>query len=67
LKQFDQIARGVRNQDLLAARTAHNVAAEGNLGGAKPVDLSCEVIHDEVDPIPTSGCRHSAVWLRLGT
>jgi len=42
LEQFDQIPRGIVEQDLRAARPGHDVTAKTPSGGAEAVDLGRE-------------------------
>jgi hypothetical protein len=39
LEQLDQIAGRIGDEDLLAARSTHDVATERYVGGAEAVDL----------------------------
>jgi hypothetical protein len=54
LKQLDEIAGRILQQDLRSARPRHDVIAELDAGGAQPRDLAREVVHDEVNAIPAA-------------
>jgi hypothetical protein len=57
LEQLDQVAGGVGEQDLSPSRAADRVRAEGESGSAKSVDLSVEIIDDEVDAVAAGDGR----------
>ena len=50
-EEFDQVARGVGEQDLMPAGAGDHVAVEGQSGAAQPVDLGVQVVHDQVDAV----------------
>ena len=56
-EQFDRVAGGVFQEDLLTARAGDDVVAERDAGGAQPGDLGGEVGHDEVDAVPAARDR----------
>src|SRR5262249_57171552 len=64
LKQLDEIAGGVLQQDLRSARPAHDVVAELDAGGAQPGDLGRNIIHDEMNAVPPAGTGAIAIWHR---
>jgi len=53
LEELDRVARGVLEQDLLAARPADDVVAEGQARGPQPLDVGRDVLDDEVDAVPS--------------
>jgi hypothetical protein len=55
LEQLDGVAGGILEQDLLAARPANDVVAEGEARGPQPLDISRDVVNDEVDAVPAAG------------
>jgi hypothetical protein len=65
LEEFDNIARGVLEQDLLAARTRDDVVAKRNTGGPKPGNLGIDVVDDKMKAAPSAGSRLGPV--RLGS
>src|SRR5262249_40427346 len=61
LKQLDEIAGGVLQQDLRSARPAHDVVAELDAGGAQPGDLGRNIVHDEMNAVPPPRTRANAI------
>jgi pimeloyl-ACP methyl ester carboxylesterase len=61
LEQLDRVAGRVIEQDLLAARSGDDVVAEGEPGGAQPLDLGFDVVDDEVNAVPATGAGLTAV------
>lgn len=51
LEQIDQIADGVREQNLATTRAADHIAAKGDTGVTQSGDLGVEVADDEVDTV----------------
>src|SRR4051812_18812756 len=58
LEKLDRVAGGIVDQYLLAARSADDVVAEAQAGGAQPLHLASDVLDDEMDPVPAPrrGC-----------
>src|SRR4051812_4717479 len=51
LKELDRVAGRILEQDLLAARSGHDVVAERHARGAQAFDLGSDVVDDEVDAV----------------
>jgi hypothetical protein len=64
LKQLDEIAGGILQQDLRSARAAHDIVAELDAGGAQPRDLGRNIIDDEMNAVPSAGTGASAIGHR---
>src|SRR5262249_15866191 len=64
LKQLDEIAGGVLQQDLRSAWPGHDVVAELDAGGAQPRDLGRNIIHDEMNAVPAAGTGAIAIGHR---
>src|SRR3954447_18528300 len=64
LEELDRVAGGVLEQDLPAARPADDVVAERQAGRPQPIDLGPDVLDDEMDAVPASRLRRSAIGHR---
>ena len=54
LKQLDEIARGVFQQDLRSSRPGYDVVAKLHAGGTQPRNLGRKILLDEVNAIPAA-------------
>src|SRR5918996_4388453 len=61
LEQLDEVAGWILDEDLRPARTGHDIVAEANAFGSQTIDLTGEVVGDEVDAVPPTGPRLGAV------
>jgi hypothetical protein len=68
LKQLDEIARRILQQDLRSARSSYDIVAELDVGGAQPRDLGRNVLHDEARRISrfTNSSTKSGSWRKCG-
>jgi hypothetical protein len=57
LKQLDQIAGRIDQQDLRAAGPGHDIVAELHADGAQPRHLAGKIVHDQVNAIPAARGR----------
>src|SRR5262245_14426505 len=57
LKQFDQIAGWILDENLGAAGPGHHIVAELDTGAAQPVDLRRQVLDDQMDAVPAARAR----------
>src|SRR5437016_6847403 len=57
LEEFDDVAGGVLEQDLLAAGSFENVVAELSTSVTEAGDVGFNVVDDEVDAVPAAGSR----------
>src|SRR5262249_6402557 len=64
LKELDEIAGRVLQQDLRSARPGHDVVAELDAGGAQPRDLRRNIVDNEVNAVPATGTRPLAIGHR---
>jgi hypothetical protein len=46
LEELDDVARGILEEDLRAARPLHDLVAKRHAGGAEPLDLGGEVVDE---------------------
>src|SRR5262245_42489163 len=61
LEEFDHVAGGVLEQDLLAAGSCEDVVAEPSTRVAEAGDFDIDVVDDEVDSVPAAGYRLGAI------
>src|SRR5258708_5551091 len=61
LEELDDVAGGVLEEDLLAARSREEVVAERSTGAPKSRDLGIDVVDDQVDAIPAARSRLGAI------
>ena len=61
LKQLDEIAGRIHQQDLRSTRTGHDVITEAHTGSAKPRDLGRKIIDNEMNAVPSPGRRTLAI------
>ena len=55
MEQFDEVAVGIRKQDLASAGAGDYVTAEGQPGVAEASDFGVEVLDGEVDAVAAGG------------
>src|SRR6266404_9707726 len=66
LEQLDRIPRRIVEHDLRAAGAGHDFAAEADARRAEPLDLACDVVHEQVNAVPASRCWPASVWHGAG-
>jgi hypothetical protein len=64
LEELDRISGGILGQDLLTARPADDLVAEGDSPRPAAARPRARVVDDEVDAIPTPRLRYAAVGHR---
>src|SRR3954454_5496921 len=64
LEELDRVTGGVFEQDLLPTRSTDDVVAEPHAHRTQPLDLGCNVVHDEVDAVPAARFGRGAVGHR---
>src|SRR4029079_10603975 len=64
LKQFDQIAGGVLQQDLRSAGAGDDIVAELHARGTQPRNLDGEIAHNQMNAIPAARPWRAAVGHR---
>src|SRR5215469_755131 len=52
LEELDRVTGRIVKEDLLAARTADHVAAEGHARAPQASDFGVDVVHQQVDAVP---------------
>jgi hypothetical protein len=52
LKQLDEIAGGILQQNLRSARPGDDIIAELHAGGTQPRDLGRKIVDDEMNAVP---------------
>src|SRR4051794_15779698 len=57
LEDLDEVAGRVDGEHLGATGAAHDLVAELHAFLLEPGDLALDVVHDEVDAVPTAGPR----------
>src|SRR4051812_12212450 len=55
LEELDRVTGRILGEDLLAARARHDLAAERQPGRAEARHFVGDVLHDEVDAVPSTG------------
>src|SRR6185437_16086079 len=61
LKELDDVARRIQEQNLLAAGPGDDVVAERRARRAQAGDFGVEVVDDQVNAVPAAGSRPGAV------
>jgi hypothetical protein len=61
LEEFDDVAGGVLEQDLLTAWSFEDVVAEPCTGVAESGHFGIDVVDDEMDAVPAAGSRLGAI------
>jgi glucose-6-phosphate 1-dehydrogenase len=66
LKQFDQIAGRVLQQDLRPAGAGYDIVAKLHACRTQPLNLHGQIAHNQMNAIPAAGTRLAAVGHRKG-
>src|SRR3954454_946097 len=65
LEELDRVARGVLDQDLLAADACDDLVPEGRARLAQFLHRRLEILDLELEAVPAAGLGHCAGWHRL--
>src|SRR4051794_19807056 len=65
LEQLDQIPGRILDQDLIPSDSNHELAAERHAGLLEALDLGGEILHDDLEAVPSARFRRTAIGQRL--